>query len=173
MQDSLDPFQTMMPRERIQSTKESQDPEENELGTFIRMIRKLDIREQERLIITKLGIIRQNNPFRVRWDLFVMILSVWNSLVIPIELAFQPPSFESKQLVITNFVIDFMFVLDIVLNFRTSFFNPNTADEILNSKKIARHYVTSSRFWIDILSTVPFDVIMEMFSDGSGSTGSY
>ena len=38
-------------------------------------------------------IIKWNNPFRIKWDLFVMLLSIWNSLTIPIEIAFEPPEF--------------------------------------------------------------------------------
>mmetsp|Transcript_11979 Transcript_11979/g.18507 ORF Transcript_11979/g.18507 Transcript_11979/m.18507 type:complete len:112 (-) Transcript_11979:400-735(-) len=103
-----------------------------------------------------------NNPFRVRWDLFVMILSVWNSMIIPIELAFKPDSFSNSNLVAFNYVIDFMFFIDILLNFRTSFLNQNTGDEIVNPKRVIVNYATSSRFWIDLLSTIPFDLLMQV-----------
>jgi len=53
-----------------------------------------------------------------------------------------------------------MFVIDIFLNFRTSFSHPLTGDEILDSKKIAKNYVFGGMFWIDFISVVPFDDIL-------------
>lgn len=56
-------------------------------------------------------------------------------------------------------MIDFLFFCDIVLNFRTSFNNIQTGDEITNSKQIAINYI-QGRFWIDMASSVPFEVII-------------
>mmetsp|Transcript_7603 Transcript_7603/g.11823 ORF Transcript_7603/g.11823 Transcript_7603/m.11823 type:complete len:97 (+) Transcript_7603:1601-1891(+) len=92
-----------------------------------------------------------------------MVLSVWNSLVIPIDIAFRPVSFMNTSLITFNYVIDFLFLVDIIINFRTSFHHPATGDETLNSKQIALHYLKGGRFWIDILSTIPFDVVMSLF----------
>jgi hypothetical protein len=58
----------------------------------------------------------------------------------------------------TNWIIDFFFFLDILVNFRTTFIDQKTGDEVFNGKKIARNYI-KSRFWIDFLATIPFDKV--------------
>ena len=135
--------------------------------------RNLDSGLQDYIKFRQLGVIRQNHPMRVRWDLFVMVLAVWNSMVIPIDIAFNPASFSNTSLVTVNFIIDFLFFMDIIINFRTTFHNTSTGDEVINPKKIAAAYASSIRFWIDILSTIPFDVIMGFIIKESSSTNNY
>ena len=50
------------------------------------------------------------------------------------------------------------FLLDIVVNFRTSFVNKH-GDEIFDPKLIAQRYIVGGRFFIDVLATFPFDYI--------------
>lgn len=57
-----------------------------------------------------------------------------------------------------NFFIDFCFLLDILINFRTTYFNPRTGDEISDTKLIAWSYF-KSRFWLDLIPTIPFDYV--------------
>ena len=56
-----------------------------------------------------------------------------------------------------------MFTLDIIVAFRTTYFDPETGDEVFAPKKIAGDYL-KSRFSIDLLSTVPFDNIALIFT---------
>ena len=55
-----------------------------------------------------------------------------------------------------------MFFIDIVMNFRTTFFNSRTGEEIIDKKMISKHYLLG-QFIIDILSTVPVDAIYKLF----------
>ena len=59
-------------------------------------------------------------------------------------------------------VIDFLFFLDIVMNFRTTYFDSSTGEEIIDKKMITKHYLFG-QFIIDLLSTVPFDVVYQLF----------
>jgi len=43
---------------------------------------------QDWLVLKTLYLIRANHPWRVKWDLFIMVLSIWVSIDIPIEIAF-------------------------------------------------------------------------------------
>lgn len=36
------------------------------------------------------NIVRVNNILKIRWDLFIMILSVWNCFSLPVDIAFSP-----------------------------------------------------------------------------------
>ena len=82
-------------------------------------------------------IIKINHPYRVRWDVIIMIFSIWNSITSPIEIAFKPPEFARTDMVTANYAIDILFLVDIVLNFRTSYTNALAGDEILDPKMIA------------------------------------
>lgn len=86
-----------------------------------------------------------------------MVLATWNCLAIPLEIAFEPPVAENVFWIIGNLFIDFFFLVDIVLTFRTTYINSNTGDEITEPKKIAISYL-KGRFVIDVLSTIPFDL---------------
>ena len=62
--------------------------------------------------------VRYNDPKRVRWDLFVIILAVWNSFFIPFNIAFEPEV--STFVEIINILIDVLFLVDIIVNFRST-----------------------------------------------------
>jgi cyclic nucleotide gated channel alpha 3 len=51
------------------------------------------------------------------------------------------------------------FIVDIAINFRTTYTNTKTGLEVWNPKKIAKHYVLGGKFIIDLLSSIPFDTV--------------
>jgi hypothetical protein len=55
--------------------------------------------------------------------------------------------------------IDVLFLIDIMLNFRTTYIDTNTGNEISNLKKIARQYIYSGKFFVDLLASIPFDTV--------------
>ena len=59
-----------------------------------------------------------------------------------------------------EFVIDIIFITDIVIVFRTSMISPHTGDEITDPKLIAKKYMCSTRFPLDVLAATPFDFIL-------------
>ena len=101
-------------------------------------------------------------PLRIKWDLFIIILAIYNSIAIPISLAFSPPSFKYFWVLALNNIIDICFLCDIIMQFRTTYFNPITGDEETDLKKIAKNYIKGS-FWIDTLSTIPFEKMVHLF----------
>ena len=36
-------------------------------------------------------VISRHNPWRKKWDYFIMILAIYNCLWLPIEISFEPP----------------------------------------------------------------------------------
>jgi len=52
----------------------------------------------------------------------------------PIEISFQPEFIDESSYVGANAVVDSLFFLDIVINFRTTFHNIHTGDEVTNTK---------------------------------------
>lgn len=54
-------------------------------------------------------------------------------------------------------LIDLVFLVDIVLNFRTTYIDSVTGEEVLDPALISKKYLTEMRFVIDVLSTIPLD----------------
>ena len=69
-----------------------------------------------------------------------------------------------------NGCVDFCFLLDVIVNFRTTYFDPRTGDEVIDTKMISRNYL-KGRFWIDFIATVPVDQLAEAFSGGDADVG--
>lgn len=89
-----------------------------------------------------------------------MIFSLFNCFTVPITVAFQPESFETQPLVILNFIIDFFFLLDMIITFRTSYVNSLGVEEV-RYHMIAQNYIKST-FIIDFLATVPWDSLLKL-----------
>ena len=105
--------------------------------------------------------IRHNNYFRTRWDIFVMLLAVYNCVSIPYTVAFEPTvtaGFNAWER-----LVDCIFGTDIILNFRTTFLHSKTGIEIGDFKGVAFGYVKGGRFFIDLAASIPFDLLIETF----------
>lgn len=105
----------------------------------------------------------QTQPARERWDYFVMIIATWNAMALPIELAFEPPFTKSPENGTLNAIIDFLFLIDIIVVFRTSIIGDN-GQIVRDQKTIAIKYLKGS-FMIDFLSTIPLDSMAGIFLD--------
>lgn len=64
---------------------------------------------------------------------------------------------------IMNTFIDLLFGIDIFIQFRTTFYHSITGDEVKDLNIIRRNYL-KGRFSIDILSTIPFDNLLKLFT---------
>ena len=87
-----------------------------------------------------------------------MVLATINVLLVPIDVGFEPESFQSDIFKIFNYFIDFIFFVDILVSFRTSYINPRTGTEVLDLKNVAKNYLKTN-FTVDLLATIPFDTI--------------
>jgi CRP-like cAMP-binding protein len=112
-------------------------------------------------------IIRVTNPFRIKWDLFVMLLAAWNVFITPYFIAFKPAFSERESSMIVNTIVDMFFILDIVLNFRTTFYTTSTGDEIFEPSLIAKNYMLG-KLWLDLLSCFPDDLLSYAYKDSGG-----
>lgn len=78
--------------------------------------------------------IQSRSKLRIRWDLFIMILATWNLFYVPYNAAFKDPIFTPIVADIMNWIIDMLFMLDILINFRTSILNKKTGEDIQDSR---------------------------------------
>lgn len=83
-------------------------------------------------------------------------------------MAFFDPEDTSTLWIIINSVTDFLFFLDVLINFRTTYIEDKTTDEIFDPKRIAIQYL-KGRFWIDIIASVPFDYVVQPFLRGDNN----
>ena len=104
--------------------------------------------------------IRENSRFRIGWDLFVLVLIIASCLLIPFQIAFQHVTNWSGTEIV--YLIDLFFLIDIVLNFFTSYRHKGA--EITDRKKTAAHYLTTL-FVIDLVANFPLDAFFMMFQD--------
>jgi CRP-like cAMP-binding protein len=98
-------------------------------------------------------LIRITRPYRVRWDLFTMVLALYNCVTVPLFFAFEYSP--SEALLAINTTIDCIFLTDILLNFFTTYIS-NTGDEVVDCRQICTRYF-KRMFWIDFISSVPID----------------
>mmetsp|Transcript_22846 Transcript_22846/g.35164 ORF Transcript_22846/g.35164 Transcript_22846/m.35164 type:complete len:273 (-) Transcript_22846:87-905(-) len=108
-------------------------------------------------------LIRHNDDFRMKWDIFIMVLAIWNCIFIPFDVAFEP---KMPQLYIfSESIVDFFFALDIIVAFRTTFINSATGLEVVQPRQIATNYIISGRFFVDLAASIPFEDIYLLFAD--------
>jgi hypothetical protein len=94
---------------------------------------------------------------KLAWETFIIVLAVYNSILIPFEIAFKPEFANSPAYDAINILIVVSFFIDIVVQFRTATVNLLTGEEVNNPRKLAKAYVLSYRFWVDLLSSLPLD----------------
>ena len=114
-------------------------------------------------------IFRLSAKWRVYWDIMIVLTTIYNCLALPLFLAFNPSLLESPYTLLSDTMIDLLFISDILVNFRTTYIKDTTKEEIYDAKLIAKHYITSGNFFIDLVPSVPYDLIA--FLIGAGPTG--
>jgi hypothetical protein len=105
---------------------------------------------------------RWSDKNRLNWDLIIICLALYNCVMIPLDVAFREDLNEYEILNKIETVIDILFILDIGLNFRTTFINPKTNLEITDPWKIAMNYARSIRFPVDVIASIPFEMFFNI-----------
>lgn len=104
-------------------------------------------------------IIRVNDTRKTFWDMFIIVIALWNCVCIPLQICFDPEQLDTAGVNALNNFIDLCFVADIIVCLRTTFYDSDTGDEVFNGKRTAMNYIRSSRFAIDVISTIPLDTL--------------
>ena len=97
-------------------------------------------------------ILSYKDPRKKNWDLFILLLAIFNSFQVYIVYSFGNKLInELVWLKIIDILIDFVFVVDIIIMFFTSFLN-RKGEEIRNRDEIWRHYIFTFMFFSDMVS---------------------
>lgn len=91
------------------------------------------------------------------WDIVCGVALFYSIIEIPFRIGFR--SNPSESTLILNHMVEAIFSADIILTFNTAIVDPMTDLFIADRWLIALQY-TSLWFWVDLASTIPFDVIV-------------
>ncbi|KAH9518364.1 Potassium voltage-gated channel sub H member 6 [Bulinus truncatus] len=111
------------------------------------------------------------SPFKAVWDWIILLLVIYTAIFTPYAAAFLLSEEKklnersatirerySEPLTIIDLIVDIMFIVDIFINFRTTYVNKN--DEVVSHPgKIAVHYF-KGWFLIDVVAAIPFDLLL-------------
>uniref|UniRef100_A0AAZ3Q8U6 Voltage-gated inwardly rectifying potassium channel KCNH2 n=1 Tax=Oncorhynchus tshawytscha TaxID=74940 RepID=A0AAZ3Q8U6_ONCTS len=107
------------------------------------------------------------SPFKAVWDWVILLLVIYTAIFTPYSAAFLLSDQEEaamqtcgycSPLNVVDLIVDIMFIVDIVINFRTTYVNTN--DEVVSqSQRIAVHYF-KGWFLIDMVAAIPFDLLI-------------
>ena len=110
---------------------------------------------------------KPKDSFKIKWDIFVIILSIWNAIQIPMAFAY-PEAFENRAVyTYSDYIIDFCFIFDIIVNFRSCYIDSRNDELIEEPKKIASNYL-KGRFWVDLVASCNFDLIFLILAPDMG-----
>ncbi|XP_070781612.1 voltage-gated delayed rectifier potassium channel KCNH5 [Enoplosus armatus] len=94
--------------------------------------------------------------FKTTWDWVILILTFYTAIMVPYNVSFKTKQNNLAWLVLDS-VVDVIFLIDIVLNFHTTFVGP--AGEVISDAKLIRMNYMKTWFVIDLLSCLPYDII--------------
>lgn len=113
------------------------------------------------------------SPFKAVWDWLILLLVIYTAIFTPYSAAFllndneeqkrQECGYSCNPLNMVDLIVDIMFIIDILINFRTTYVNQNE-EVVSDPAKIAIHYF-KGWFLIDMVAAIPFDLLI--FGSGS------
>ncbi|KAM4626200.1 voltage-gated inwardly rectifying potassium channel KCNH7 [Discoglossus pictus] len=116
------------------------------------------------------------SPFKAVWDWLILLLVIYTAIFTPYSAAFLLNDTEEQKrrkcgyscnpLNVVDLIVDIMFIIDILINFRTTYVNQNE-EVVSDPAKIAIHYF-KGWFLIDMVAAIPFDLLI--FGSGSDET---
>ncbi|PIK47946.1 hypothetical protein BSL78_15194, partial [Apostichopus japonicus] len=112
------------------------------------------------------------SPFKAVWDWIILLLVIYTAIITPYNAAFllspMDKSSPTSPLTIVDVIVDVMFIIDILINFRTTYVNKN--DEVVSHPgKIAVHYF-KGWFLIDVVAAIPFDLLLQSAENDQSTT---
>nr|XP_039328887.1 potassium voltage-gated channel subfamily H member 2 isoform X3 [Saimiri boliviensis boliviensis] len=114
------------------------------------------------------------SPFKAVWDWLILLLVIYTAVFTPYSAAFllketeEGPAapdcgYACQPLAVVDLIVDIMFIVDILINFRTTYVNANE-EVVSHPGRIAVHYF-KGWFLIDMVAAIPFDLLI--FGSGS------
>lgn len=103
------------------------------------------------------------NRYRKIWDLVPITLSIFNAILIPYEISFGEISSDYWGLTVLDQVIDVIFLMDLLLMFRTTQ-QDRLGFEVTGNYEIYKIYSRTWRFKFDFLAMLGNSLFTSMLS---------
>ncbi|XP_062861520.1 potassium voltage-gated channel subfamily H member 8 [Trichomycterus rosablanca] len=101
--------------------------------------------------------------FKAVWDWLILLATFYVAVTVPYNVCFTVVGVRDDVLTprsppsISDILVEILFMLDIVLNFRTTFVS-TTGQVVYDTRSICVHYVTTWLF-VDLIAALPFDLL--------------
>eukprot|EP00899_Mesostigma_viride_P010185 jgi/Mesvir1/19168/Mv01189-RA.1 len=105
-------------------------------------------------------VINPRSDFMRRWDVILLMLLIFTASVTPFEISFLVTKINAMYFI--NRFVDLLFLIDIILNFYTGYWDEELDHWVMDLGQIRRRYL-SSWFLIDVISILPFDTVGYLF----------
>ncbi|XP_054094527.2 voltage-gated inwardly rectifying potassium channel KCNH3 isoform X1 [Callithrix jacchus] len=97
---------------------------------------------------------------RATWDGFILLATLYVAVTVPYSVCVstaREPSAARGPPSVCDLAVEVLFILDIVLNFRTTFVS-KSGQVVFAPKSICLHYITTW-FLLDVIAALPFDLL--------------
>jgi len=111
------------------------------------------------------GVFNPQDPSRRWWDKIVVILVVADTLIVPFQLAYLPYQPHSFLMLTWPWLLTLFFAVDMLMSFHTGYYANSQDGErpgrlVTHTAKIARRYINSRTFLLDLVTTFPWSQIL-------------
>uniref|UniRef100_A0A7R9UEX9 Cyclic nucleotide-binding domain-containing protein n=1 Tax=Pinguiococcus pyrenoidosus TaxID=172671 RepID=A0A7R9UEX9_9STRA len=122
---------------------------------------RLEDDDDEDAVDSPLCVVHPEGRFRAGWDVMISIFMMYLSWIVPFRVgvltAEEDQRFQDDHRSLSGFdiLVDFIFLLDIIIQFRTAYFDRSEQRWQWATKEMALHYAKRT-FVLDVIATVPF-----------------
>ena len=95
-------------------------------------------------------ILHPEDPIKQAWNMYILALLIFLAYWIPYSLSFL----EQESITSIDYVINISLLMDIILNFNTSFFSKGV---LIRKRRIIALKYLRGMFWFDMLSSFPYE----------------
>ncbi len=105
-------------------------------------------------------VLMPHHTFIKIWEPWIVVCVLWNAVLLPYNLAFDSTVTQQEMVFVDNLdkAIDWMFILDLFLNFAKAYVDDWGA-LVTDRREIAQTYL-SKWFWVDLPATLPFELFV-------------
>lgn len=126
--------------------------------------------DKDHSLVLPFYIFPPGSSFHTIWDLCLLVFLGYIAIVTPFRIGFEMDA--TGFALVFELMIDAFFLFDVVLNFFTAYRLDDGSDElVIDLPSIAKKYISSGFFFIDVFSSIPVDFLSSAITSSS-STGS-
>jgi hypothetical protein len=101
-------------------------------------------------------VIMPENTFKKIWNILMIFLLFYVASYVPYSVCFdnRAPDAPAITMDYVDATVDFLFFVDIIVNFISAYEDPITNLPVIKMRKIASNYLTGW-FWLDLIAVIP------------------